>query len=159
MKVLEDLKNVKVLEQFKTLKTLEIGTLVLFILFIIFPFKLPLDIANIFDSSIGLVILFIVAIYLFFYTNPILGVIFILVAYEIVSRSSVTTGGNYIIRDNTTQEMKDVELEKMNPVQSITLEEELINKMAPARNEFIKGDISNDFKPVTNGTVGASLFV
>ena len=148
----------KVLEQFKSLKSLEIVSLVLFIIFIIFPFKLPFIVANIVDSSLGLVFLFMVTIYLFFYTNPILGVIFILVAYELIRRSTINTGGNYIVRDNTTQEYKDAELEELNPFQPTTLEEEVINTMAPARNHFIKGDLTNDFIPVTASTVGASLF-
>ena len=148
----------KVLEQLKSLKSIEIGSLILFIIFIIFPFKLPFMVANMVDSSIGLIILFIITIYLFFYTNPILGIIFILVAYELIRRSTETTGGNYMIRDNTTQQSKDVELQQLNPVQPTTLEEEVINIMAPARNEFIKGDFTNDFTPVTASTIGASLF-
>lgn len=147
----------KVLEQLKSLKSFEIGGLVLFILFIILPFKLPLMVANVFDSSLGLVFLFIVTIFLFFYTNPILGVIFILVAYELLRRSSEVTGGNYIVKDVTRQQYKDAELVQLNPVQSESLEEEVINKMAPARNEFIKGDLS-DFKPNIDAKIDASLF-
>jgi predicted membrane protein len=148
----------KVLEQVQSLKSIEIFALLLFILFIIFPFKIPFMIANIFDSSFGIILLFIVAIYLFFYTNPMLGIIFILVAYELIRRSSKITGGNYIVRDNTTQLEKDIELERLNPQQPVTLEEEVINKMAPARNEFIKGDYSNDFQAVSDSTIGASMF-
>jgi len=149
----------KVLEQLKSLKSIEIGILSLFILFVILPLKLPLMVANLFDSPIGVILLFVIAVSLFFYTNPILGVIFILVAYELIRRSSETTGGNYVVRDNTTQHMKDIELEKLNPVQPETLEEEMVNKMVPARNEFIKGDLSNDFKPNMNSNMDASLFV
>ena len=149
----------KVLEQLKSLKSIEIGILSLFILFVILPLKLPLMVANLFDSPIGVILLFVIAVSLFFYTNPILGVIFILVAYELIRRSSETTGGNNVVRDNTTQHMKDIELEKLNPVQPETLEEEMVNKMVPARNEFIKGDLSNDFKPNMNSNMDASLFV
>ena len=147
----------KLLEQLKSLKSFEIGALVLFILFVILPFKLPLMFANVFDSSLGLVLLFVITIFLFFYTNPILGVIFILVAYELIRRSSEVTGGNYIVHDVTRQQYKDAELVQLNPVQSETLEEEVINKMAPARNEFIKGDLS-DFKPNVDAKIDASLF-
>jgi len=148
----------KVLEQFKSLKSIEIGSLILFIIFIIFPFKLPFMVANMVDSSLGLIFLFIVTIYLFFHTNPILGIIFILVAYELIRRSTESTGGNHIIRDNTSQEIKDAELQQLNPVQPTTLEEEVISIMAPARNDFIKGDFTNDFVAVTDSTIGASLF-
>ncbi len=77
-----------------------------------------------------------------------------LVAYELIRRSSDTN--DYMVRDTTTQENKDSELEKLNPVQSTTLEEEVINNMAPARNDFIKGDLSS-FKPNMETMDGASL--
>ena len=149
----------KVLEQVKSLNKIEILALLLFILFIILPFKLPLMVTKSIDNSLGLLFLFIIAIYLFFYTNPILGIIFILVAYELIRRSSFTGDGNYVINNNISQLVKDTELEILNPVQEHTLEEEVINKMAPARNDFIKGDYSNNFKPVTDSTIGASLFM
>jgi hypothetical protein len=151
----------KLLEQLKSLKSiqpLEIGVLILFIIFIIFPFKLPLMVADVFNSSLGFLLLFVVAIYLFFYTNPILGVIFILVAFELVRRSSHLSNDTiYVVRDHTNQQTKDMELEKLNPSTSISLEEEVIQKMAPARNEFIKGDMSN-FKPNMVSNIGASMF-
>jgi hypothetical protein len=148
----------KVLESLKSLSPLEIGTLVLFIIFVIFPFKLPFMLAGIFDSSIGLLLLFVIAIYLFFYTNPILGVIFILVAYELIRRSSNITGSVAMAQYGTTQSNKNVELKKLNPPRETTLEEEVIQKMAPAQNNFIKGNSGSDYKPVMDSKIAASLF-
>jgi hypothetical protein len=151
----------KILESFKTLKPIEIGALIIFILFIILPFKLPSMVANLVDSPFGIIFLFVIALYLFFYTNPILGVIFILVAYEFIRRSSEITkkcnSRDTIVRDNTTQLVKDMELQQLNPVQPETLEEEMVKKMVPARDEFIKGDLS-EFKPNMESKVNASLF-
>lgn len=156
MKLLEQFK----LDELKSLKPVEIGALLLFILFIILPFKLPSVIANVFDSPFGLIFLFVTTLYLFYYRNPILGVIFILVAYELIRRSSEKTNVNYVgdNNNNVTQQVKDVELEKLNPVQPESLEEEVINKMVPARNEFIKGDSLSDFKPNLDSTIAASMF-
>ena len=151
------MKNLEQFISLKSLPPLEIGTLVLFILFIIFPIKLPVSISNIFNSSLGIVLLFITAIYLFFYTNPILGVIFILVAYEIIRRSSEVNIVNHIVNnvDNTSQENKNMDLERLNPILPPTLEEEIINKMAPARNEFIKENL-HDFKPNVDSKINVS---
>ena len=147
----------KVLESFKSLSPLEIISLVLFITFIIFPIKLPHWLANMIDSPLGFLSLFIITVFLFFYVNPILGIIYILVAYELIRRSSETTGKAAMMQYSPTQAKKDSELEKMNPPTEVTLEEEVIQVMAPARNEFIKGTSNSDFKPVMETIVGASL--
>ncbi len=147
----------KVLESFKSLSPLEIVSLVVFIIFIIFPFKLPLWLANMIDSPLGFLSLFIITIYLIFYVNPILGIIYILVAYELIRRSSDITGKTAMIQYSPSQDKKDSELREMNPPKEVTLEEEVIQVMAPARNEFIKGTSNSDFKPVMETIVGASL--
>jgi len=149
----------KVIDSIKTLKPLEIGTLVVFILFIILPVKIPNAFTGVFDSAIGILLLFIITITLFVYINPILGVIFILVAYELIRRSALLMGKpitQILSLDNTSQGTKDSELHKMNPVQSPTLEEEVIQTMVPATKDFIRMDGSN-FKPVMEPVTGASL--
>jgi len=149
----------KVLDSIKSLKSLEIGALVIFILFIIFPVKVPVALTGIFDSPLGILFLLITVVCLFIYTNPILGVIFILVAYELIRRGSLLTGkpiGQVLRQDNTSQETKDAELKNLNPPQETTLEEDIIQKMAPASKDFIKLDGSN-FKPVMTKTCGASI--
>lgn len=148
----------KGLDSFKSLSPLEIVLLVVFVLFIIFPFKMPLMFANILDSPLGFLSLFIVTLYLFSYVNPVLGIIFIFVAYELVRRSSEITGKTAMIQYSPSQNNKDKELEEMNPPRDITLEEEVIRIMAPAQMDFIKSDSGSNFKPVMDSLVGASLF-
>jgi len=149
----------KFLNSLKILKPLEIATLVVFILFIIFPVRLPSGFSGVFDSSLGILFLFILTLVLFIYTNPILGIIFILVAYELIRRGSSLTGKptkQLLSMDNTNQASKDMELKKLNPVQQPTLEEEVIQQMAPASQNFIKID-GSDFKPTLENIKGASL--
>ena len=149
----------KVLDSIKSLKPLEVGGLIVFILFVIFPVKVPVALTGVFDSPLGILFLLIITICLFVYTNPILGVIFILVAYELIRRGSLLTGkpiGQVLTQDNTSQETKDTVLKALNPPQTTTLEEEVIQKMAPASKDFIRMD-GSDFKPVMTKTTGASL--
>lgn len=148
----------KLLNSFKSLSPLEIVTIVVFILFIIFPFKLPSTLANMVDCPVGFVLLFIITIYMFFNVNPVLGIVFIFVAYELLRRCSETTGKVAMLKYSPSQHNKDIELEKMNPPREVTLEEEVIRVMAPAQSEFIKGDSGSDFKPVMDPVVGASMF-
>lgn len=149
----------KFIDSLKNLKPLEIATLVVFILFIIFPVRLPTGFSGIFDSPLGILFLFILTIVLFIYTNPILGILFILVAYELIRRGANLTGKptrQLLSMDNTNQATKDMELKDLNPVEGATLEEEVIQKMAPASQNFIKID-GTDFKPTLEPITGASL--
>ena len=145
----------------KALSPLEIATLVIFVIYIIFPFKSPAFLSGTVNTPIGLVVILVVTLYLFFYTNPILGVVYIFVAYELIRRSSLVRRGsadNYMIRSSPSEIQRAVEMEQMNPVRSVTLEEDVISKMAPAQ-VFHENTIDSGFKPVAERVVGASKFL
>jgi len=149
----------KLLDSLKSLKPLEIGALVVFILFIILPARVPIALTGVFDSPIGILGLLVITIALFIYSNPVLGVVFILVAYELIRRGALNTGKpttQLLTMENTNQASKDEALKKFNSPQEYTLEEEVIQKMAPASQNFIKMD-GSDYKPVMEQTKGASL--
>jgi len=145
----------------KALSPLEIAALVIFVIYIIFPFKTPAFLSGTVNTPIGLVVILVVTLYLFFYTNPILGVVYIFVAYELIRRSSLVRRGsadNYMIRSSPSEVQRAVEMEQMNPVRSVTLEEDVISKMAPAQ-VFHDNTIDTGFKPVAERVVGASKFL
>ena len=145
----------------KALSPLEIAALVIFVIYIIFPFKTPAFLLGTVNTPIGLVVLLIVTLYLFFYTNPILGVVYIFVAYELIRRSSLVRRGsadNYMVRSSPSEIQRAVEMEQMNPVRNVTLEEDVISKMAPAQ-VFHENTIDSGFKPVAERVVGASKFL
>jgi hypothetical protein len=145
----------------KALSPLEIAALVIFVIYIIFPFKSPAFLSGTINTPIGLVGILVVTLYLFFYTNPILGVVYIFVAYELIRRSSLVRRGsadNYMVRSSPSEIQRAVEMEQMNPVRSVTLEEDVISKMAPAQ-VFHENTIDSGFKPVAERVVGASKFL
>lgn len=145
----------------KALSPLEIAALVIFVIYIIFPFKSPAFLSGTINTPIGLVVILIVTLYLFFYTNPILGVVYIFVAYELIRRSSLVRRGsadNYMVRSSPSEIQRAVEMEQMNPVRTVTLEEDVISKMAPAQI-FHDNTIDTGFKPVAERVVGASKFL
>ena len=130
-------EKIKNLRTFRNMKSFEIGLLVLFILYIIFPLPTPNIVASFVESPLGIILLFCITISLFIYTNPILGVIYILVDYELLRRSSLVTGrvsvldsDSYRFPENiqspptqisrvtrtipTTQNQKDIQLQTMN---------------------------------------------
>ena len=65
---------------------------ILFIIYLIMGYKTPQPVAGAIDSIVGKVILLIAVIYLFMYSNPILAVLSVFVAFDLIRRSSIATG-------------------------------------------------------------------
>ena len=135
----------------------------LFLIFIVFQFEIPPTLASYIDTPFGMAVVMIGAIYLFFYTTPILGVLSLIAAYEILRRSARQTG-NYALKYLPTQQSRDRTLTAMNtgvaapPAGSgETLEEQVVSKMAPIGVAAPGGDeyIETAFKPVVEGAHGA----
>jgi hypothetical protein len=145
----------------KSFTPLEITVLVVFVIYIIFPFRTPGFMANIINTPVGLFGVLLITLYLFFYTNPILGVVYIFVAYELLRRSALvkSNGGDaYMVKHTPSEDKRQDEMVKMNPTRSVTLEEDVIRTMAPAQVFNKDMAFSTDFKPVAERVSGASLY-
>ena len=147
----------KLLDTFKNMTKMEMLLGIIFILFIVLPVDVPLMIANIIDSSLGMVLLFALAVYMFTITSPVVAVVFVFVAYELLRRSCKATGKRVIMKHTPTQEKKDEKMKKMNPVKKATLEEEMVEKMAPVGRSDMISYITTTFSPVAEDLAGASL--
>jgi hypothetical protein len=139
---------------FKSMTVPEIAISILAVAFLMFDVSPPEMIATQIDTPIGMGTIVILAIYVFMSFHPILGVIFILVAYELLRRSSHKAIVAYV---TPTQEKIDRELAEMNPVMPATLEEELVNAMAPIGKSSIISYTTSEYAPVADDTFGASL--
>jgi|1048.fasta_scaffold29925_1 hypothetical protein len=147
-----------ILANIKSISTMEFVLIVIFILFIILPMNIPTSLASSIDSPLGMIVLFGVTIFLFLNTHPILGILYILVAYEMLRRSSAITVRSAIIEYTPSQMKKDMELQAMNPPQPTTLEEEIIEVRAPVGKGPIVETVTTSFKPVADKLIeGASL--
>jgi predicted membrane protein len=147
----------KLLDTFKKMSNMEMLLGLVFILFIILPVDVPMMLANVVDSSLGMVVLFALAVYMFTITTPVLAVLFVFVAYELLRRSCKATGKKVIMKHTPTQEKKDEKMKKMNPVKKATLEEEIVDKMAPVGRSDMISYITTTFSPVAEDLAGASL--
>jgi len=141
----------------KSLSKTEMLLLAAFVIYVVAPIPVPTFLAGVFDSSLGILMLFVATLFLFFYVNPILGVVFIFVAYEILRRSAQFTGRTAILQYTPTQIKKDIQMKAMNPVKTETLEEEVVNKMAPVGHSDISVYTESTFKPVAEKVGSASL--
>ena len=138
--------------------TLDYVLIALFVLFLVLQIEIPAFLAEWIDTPVGIAAVIIVALYMFLYTNPILGVLSLIVAYEILRRSSKKTGRYALTQLLPTQTTRDTEMRAMNPAKSATLEEEVVAKMAPIGvSNQSGGVIETPFRPVSEETHGASV--
>ena len=149
------LKNVT--NPFKSFSTIELSLLIVFFIYIILPIHTPQFLSGAIDNPISLVIMFGIAVYLFMYSNPVLAILYIFVAYELLRRTSNSVVIK-AVQHTPSQARKDNEMKQMNPKQVETLEEEIVEKMAPVGRSDASIYVSSSYKPTAEKLVGASLF-
>jgi hypothetical protein len=93
------------------------------------------------------------------YTTPILGVLTLIVAYELLRRSSngLVRPKVPLVRHTPSQPRKDKEMAQLNPTKEISLEEEVVNQMAPVGQSPVLGEVlDTPFKPRQEKLEGVS---
>ena len=134
----------------------EMVIFVLLILYIVFTPSVPQALAEYAESTIGQVIVIILAITLFLSTNPVVGILGFLAAYEFIRRSSRTTGVYGIETFSPTEQKKQQVMTAMNPAPVKTLEEELVDSLVPiSPNDDIGLSDGGSFQPVLGSLHGA----
>ena len=142
---------------FKKISALEILVFILFVIYLVFQIQTPSVLIPFISSPFGITIVLIITLLVFFYTNPILGVLSLFVAYEFIRRSMSVVGKVVTVKYTPTQMKKDMEMVAMNPPKVVTLEEDIVSKMAPyGMSEPIKMELSS-FKPVAENINNASM--
>jgi hypothetical protein len=101
-----------------------------FIVFLIMKFHIPEPLADMVDTIPGKFAVVAIAIMLFAYTNPVLGVLGLFVAFDLIMRSRATTGIDALKQYAPSQEKMDSQFNAMNQF-PYTLEQEVVKKMAP----------------------------
>jgi hypothetical protein len=131
---------------------LEVILFVLFVAYLVFQPSTPPFLTPFVDNLFGTIVVISVALYMFLYMHPILGVLGIFVAYELIRRTSTKTVA--MIQYSPDQPIKDMEMMRMNPPKERTLEEAMVQKMAPISDG---GVIVSDYAPVAGDVRGASM--
>lgn len=148
------------MDTFRTLmreeKQHEMVIFVLLILYIVFTPAVPPALAEYAESTVGQVIVVILAITLFISTNPVVGILGFLAAYEFIRRSSHSTGVYGIKTYSPTEQKKQAVMTAMNPDPVKTLEEELVDTLVPITpNNNIGLSDGGSFQPVLGELYGA----
>mgnify|MGYP006093341589 FL=1 len=129
-----------------------LALLVVLILYSILNIQTPSLLANLIDNVYGNIAIIFAAFYLLANSNHIVGVIGLYAAYELIRRSSHSTGNLAIQRYLPTELKKSGHLSAFNQF-PITLEEEVVKQMAPLVETA--GPSNLDYKPVSEDTYNA----
>ncbi len=108
----------------------ELSLTILFIIYLIMGYKLPHEVSNRISTPIGKIAVILIALSLFIYCNPILGIIALFVAFDLIRRTDVYTGIDALKKYAPTEEKKSSQFTAFNQF-PYTLEQEVVNRMAP----------------------------
>lgn len=118
----------------KNMKQSDIIVSVVLLSYILLDFKPPVSVAIFIDENIlAQASIYALALGVFMHYHPIVGVLSLFAAHEIVKRSKVSTGGQAVFKYLPSQDKINNTLTALNDsfMNDITLEEELVSKMAP----------------------------
>ena len=125
----------------------------LFALYLVIGYQLPEGVATMIDSTFGKIIVVVVALMLFAYSNPVLGILALLVAYQLIKGASVKTGMAGL------EEYYPTEAKKWSPFTPenqfpYTLEHEVVKKMTTQKfnTEYVKAP----YRPTLDDTYDAA---
>ena len=125
----------------------------LIVLFVVSDIAIPHSLASLIDTPVGNIVVVVVALALLLNEKPVVGVLSVIAAYELIKRSSVKTGTHGIRRYLPTENKKDAHFSALNDF-AVTLEEEQVQKMVPfVVDNSLTGP---SYKPVLNASHNAS---
>jgi hypothetical protein len=128
----------------------ELILIILFIIYLILGFNTPEPLASLVDSLVGKIVIFIIVIYLFMHTNPILAVLGLFVAFDLIRRSSLSTGIAALQKYAPSEVKKSSQFTAFNQF-PYTLEQEVVAKMAPISNSGYSINKAS-YKPLLDNT-------
>jgi len=147
------MENLKELLKAEKRHQLVLGAL--FLIYIIFQIQTPHSLALLIDNLYGTVFVIFFALTLFAAVNPIIAVIGILAAVELLRRSKISTGSEELSKQLPTEDRRTFDMMAQNQF-PMTLEEEVIKNRAPLVHEMsVSGTPS--YKPVLEDDNNATL--
>jgi predicted membrane protein len=154
-----------IIDKMRKMTPFDIFLFVLFLLYIVLPVETPSLFASTIHSPLGLLTIFTITMVLFIYMNPLLAVLYVFVAYELLQRStraykvappriqSTISSSQPIHKPVLAYQRENIVLP-----QQQTLEEDVVQKMAPIGHSDPAIYISTSYKPIAENVGSASLF-
>jgi hypothetical protein len=127
---------------------------IILIIYLILGVKTPQPIAFLVDNIVGKIIIFVIVIYMFLYKNPILAVLSLFVAFDLMRRSSNSMYNSVMQAYIPSEYNKMAQFTAFNQF-PYTLEQEVVSKMAPiVQSGFVLNKAS--FNPLLDNLHDAS---
>lgn len=126
---------------------------ILFIIYILMGYETPEVLANIIDTPLGKILVALFALILFAYSNPILGVLGLIVAYTLIQSATAKTGLAALEEYAPTEEKKWTPFSPRHQF-PYTLEQEVVKKMAST--QFNTDYVKAPYRPILDDTYDAS---
>jgi hypothetical protein len=117
-------------------------------------YKTPEPIAGLVDTLAGKIVIFLIVIYLFINTNPLLAVLALFVGFDLIRRSSLTTGIDALQKYAPSEEKKKSQFSAYNQF-PYTLEQEVVAKMSPIMKSG-SSITKSSFKPLLDNIYDAA---
>ena len=132
---------------------------ILFVIYLLMGYNTPMSLAELIDTPVGKIAVIIVALCILSTSNPILGILALFVAYELIRRSSIALRGelkNYIPSESKKSDQFSAFNQNEFPY---TLEQEMVGKMTIQNNNINLSftDNASSFKPILDNTHNASM--
>jgi uncharacterized membrane protein len=126
---------------------------VVFVIYILMNTRTPQTLAGLVDNLYGNIAVVVIALSVFAHSNPVVGILALVAAYELIKRSNVDTGDHAVRNYLPSEKSKVMDFSRYNDF-PVTLEEQVVTKMAP----LVKHDAppNSNYKPVLNALHDAS---
>jgi hypothetical protein len=126
---------------------------IIFIIYLIMGYPIPETLANMIDTIYGKIIVYVVALILLFSVNPVLGVLGLFVAFDLIRRSEMATGSTALAKFGSSEKQKMGDLTAFNQF-PYTLEQEMVKLRTINKDPLMESPPS--YKPMLLATADAS---
>jgi hypothetical protein len=126
---------------------------IIFIIYLIMGYPIPETLATMIDTIYGKIIVFVFAVILLVSVNPVLGVLGLFVAFDLVRRSEMATGSTALLKFGSSEKQKMGDLTALNQF-PYTLEQEMVKLRTINKDPPIESPPS--YKPLLLATSDAS---
>jgi hypothetical protein len=126
---------------------------IIFIIYLIMGYPIPETLANMIDTIYGKIIVCVLALILLVSVNPVLGVLGLFVAFDLIRRSEMATGSSALLKFGSSEKQKMGDLTAFNQF-PYTLEQEMVKIRTINKDPMI--DTPPSYKPMLLATSDAS---
>ena len=139
---------------FKQENSTQVMIVAILLIYVLVDVKTPDSLAELIDNVYGQIVIILGALALFSNCHPLVGVLALFAAYQLIMRSSKATGTFAVEHVMPSEENKYEEMIEQNNI-SQSLEEEVVKNMVPLVKDLPNGE--QTYKPVLDSKIESSL--